>query len=93
MILTFTPLGQERAVELPADAGRQHAVAPPGHRCQCGHAAVVGGGKYVETRDTYAAVALCQKCGKRVGTFRAKVDTLFGIEEDERVYGMGIKIY
>lgn len=36
-------------------------------------------------------VALC--CKARVGTLRAEPETLFGIDEDEAVAGLGIRIY
>jgi hypothetical protein len=32
-------------------------------------------------------------CGARLGMLRVKVNTLFGLEEDERVFSMGVKIY
>jgi hypothetical protein len=46
---------------------------------------VQGTGKHIESHDTYAAGAICLCCGKSVGTLRARMDTIFGLEEDERV--------
>lgn len=54
---------------------------------------VQGTGKRIASYDTYAAPAICVKCKKHVGELQAKVSTLFGLEEDERVFSMGIKIY
>ena len=36
-------------------------------------------------------IAVC--CNKHAGTIRVETGTLFGVEEDERVLAMGIKIY
>lgn len=43
--------------------------------------------------DTYRARGGCLVCGAYVGELRMKVDTIFGIEEDERVFNMGIRVY
>lgn len=45
--------------------------------------------------DTYKAKAIhyATECGKTVGTIRCKVNSFFGLEEDEAVFRMGIKIY
>jgi len=54
---------------------------------------LTGGGKHIAGYDTYEAPAICCKCEKVVGTFYAKVSTIFGLEEDEAVMRMGAKIY
>ena len=55
--------------------------------------AVRGGGIRETTHDTYIADARCVQCGEPMGTLRAKVDTIFGIEEDERVLNSGCRVY
>lgn len=71
-----------------------------GVKCQCGAEPmfVSGAGKRISQdpklkHDTYEADAVCTKCSGHVGIIFAKVDTLFGIEEDERVFNMGVRIY
>lgn len=61
--------------------------------CGAAELPVAGRGRYVETRDTYAArgVALC--CGEDIGIIRARVDTIFGVEEDERVLHGRCRVY
>ena len=54
---------------------------------------VQGTGKHIDSYDTYAATAICTACEKAVGKLEVKVNTLFGLEEDERVFSMGVKIY
>lgn len=54
---------------------------------------VQGTGRRITSRDTYAASALCVACETVVGELRLKVDTLFGLEEDEAVFRLGVKIY
>ena len=46
---------------------------------------VQGAGKHIESRDTYAAVAVTRCCSRQIGTIRVMVNTIFGIEEDEAV--------
>jgi hypothetical protein len=54
---------------------------------------VQGTGKRIKNYDTYEAGAICVKCKKLVGELQVKVSTFFGLEEDERVFSMGIKVY
>jgi len=43
--------------------------------------------------DTWRADGIATCCDKPVGTIRVKIaGTLFGIEEDQRVYEMGVQI-
>jgi hypothetical protein len=68
------------------------AVAPPGGDSF----PVAGTGKSIDPdnrHDTYRADAVCLLCDAHVGVIRAKVDTLFGIEEDEAVMRLGVRIY
>lgn len=62
-------------------------------RCRVEPFAVQGGGMHIESHDTYAADAACAACKARVGTLRARMSTLFGLEEDERVLGSCVKVY
>jgi hypothetical protein len=45
------------------------------------------------THDTYVATAKCNACGEVIGEIRACVDTIFGIEEDERVLHGRFRVY
>jgi hypothetical protein len=57
---------------------------------------VSGHGKSIDPdarHDTWRADGSSVCCNVQIGTIRVKVSTLFGIEEDQRVYSMGIRIY
>lgn len=54
---------------------------------------VAGGGKHIKNQDTYSAPAGCVSCNMWVGDLEVQVSTLFGLEEDERIANMGIRIY
>ena len=43
--------------------------------------------------DTYYSDAHCVACGTHVGELRAKVETIFGIEEDTRVLHGRCRVY
>jgi hypothetical protein len=96
MRVTFTGNDDKkhRAIVPYEDAGH---VLVPGMlcpTCRIEPLRVKGTGKYVESSNTYAAHAVCaENCGAHLGTLRVQVNTLFGIEEDERVFASGIKIY
>ncbi len=95
MKLTFTPFDGS-PITLPSEASKQDSVSPDGWICQCGRGTVHGGGKYIDpnaAHDTYAARAICTNCGQHVGILRAKVSTLFGIDEDKRIARSYVKIY
>jgi hypothetical protein len=79
---------------VPPYEGASHADVP-GQNCpHCKkELRVQGTGKHIKSFDTYASVGICVACEKPVGEIQAKVNTLFGLEEDERVFSMGVKIY
>lgn len=54
---------------------------------------VHGRHKRIESHDTYASDAHALCCGKQVGTLRVKMNTVFGVEEDERVLSGPWKVY
>lgn len=62
-------------------------------KCKATPFSVAGTGKVPESHDTYAAEAVCLACKQRVGVLRAQVDTIFGIEEDERALRGPWKVY
>lgn len=43
--------------------------------------------------DTYRADAVCVACSAPAGVLRVSVDTIFGIEEDERVLHGRCRVY
>lgn len=55
---------------------------------------VAGDGARPSADDrAYECTAYCLACKARVGTVRAEVDTLFGVEEDERVLHGRCRVY
>ena len=54
---------------------------------------VRGTGKRISSFDTYSATAICYSCRREIGTLESKMKTLFGLEEDERVFRSGVTIY
>jgi hypothetical protein len=54
---------------------------------------VAGAGQHIESHDTYASSAVAICCSKIVGTLRARVSTVFGLVEDQRVLGGPWKVY
>lgn len=66
-------------------------------RCpRCGRRSAVharGTGKRAESRDTYVSEAVSTCCGLPLGTMRVTVETIFGIEEDERVLSGPWRVY
>ena len=63
--------------------------------CPCGSSAVVGDVRERSTAypDRYIAKGFCGGCRARRGMIYAKVDTLFGLEEDERVLSGPWRVY
>lgn len=51
------------------------------------------GARTIESRDTYVMPAVCDGCGEPSGEVRLKVDTLFGLEEDEAVLLGRARVY
>jgi hypothetical protein len=79
-LLMGDPSGRPLKVVQPYE-GADHANVP---KAQCPHCKqeplqVQGTGKRIKSHDTYSAGAICTN--------------LFGLEEDERVFSMGVKIY
>jgi hypothetical protein len=70
-------------------------VIVPNQNCQhCGEELKVQGkGNHIASHDTYAANAHCVNCKKVIGELQVKVDTIFGLEEDERVLCSRYKVY
>jgi hypothetical protein len=93
-IILVRPNGKRLPAKLPYE-GADFAVLVTG--CpECGaHEPKLQGTGRRPSKDGRAweadAVALC--CDRHVGTLRCEMNTLFGVEEDERVFRMGIKIY
>ena len=85
--------GKKVKVKVPYEGAAYTDV--PEHVCPCcgEPLQVQGTGKRIASFDTYAAVAVCTACDRPVGELQVKVNTLFGLEEDERVFAQGAKIY
>lgn len=66
------------------------AAAPA---CACGSVWVRGLGDDERGHDTITTRAVCAGCGARRGKLVVTVDTLFGIEEDERVMNGRCRVY
>ena len=54
---------------------------------------IAGTGIKHHSHDTYFADAIALCCRKKIGTIETKVDTVFGIEEDERVLNGPQRVY
>ena len=63
-----------------------------GWRCKCGDNRV-SGSEMRRGHDEYVAVARCYGCKAFCGTLYAKVDTIFGIEEDDAVLNGRARVY
>ena len=61
--------------------------------CEAYPFSVGGHGQHIHSHDTYAADASCIACGERVGVMYARVDTLFGLEEDEAIANGRARVY
>jgi len=86
-------------VSLTLPSGKVHPAAPPYEGAKhvvvrgidtcsaCGGSPlrVHGVGLPARSHDAYTSPAACTACGARVGTIRAQMDTIFGLEEDEAV--------
>lgn len=54
---------------------------------------VQGSGKRIAGHDVYEADGFAVCCGAPLGTIRAQVSTIFGLEEDERVLRGRARVY
>lgn len=72
-----------------------HVIVGGGTCAACGAAPLKarGRGDVTHTHDTYSCSGMCLCCGADVGTIKYKVDTIFGIEEDERVLKGRCRVY
>lgn len=82
--------------ELPLTLGELGDDAPSAD-CACpGCSAplrVLGSGREIGGHDYYRAKGFCASCRAYVGEIRAYVDTIFGLEEDERVLHGRPRVY
>jgi hypothetical protein len=100
IMLNTRPGEPEKRVDIPKPKEDVSAIEVPRTKCQCGAEPMLvhGAGKIIcpdskHRHDTYMADAVCVKCDGHVGILYAKMDTLFGLEEDERVMSMAVKVY
>lgn len=63
-----------------------------GWKCRCGSSRTSGRGMHHD-HDTYRSTGHCTDCGVELGPIVAKVSTIFGIEEDERVLHGRARVY
>jgi len=93
-IYLIRPTGKKVPAKLPYESADHAVLATDCPECGEHEAKVQGTGKR-SSQDKMAweadAVATC--CDRYVGTLRCEVSTLFGVEEDARVFSLGIKIY
>ena len=96
MKVTLTlPDGTAHRAKPPCEDAK-HADVPGIATCPaCGGPSlrVHGVGLPARSHDTYAIPAVCSSCGARVGTIRAQMDTIFGLEEDEAVLCSRYRVY
>ena len=61
--------------------------------CGCKPFNVFGRSRHIVDDREYHAEAFCTSCSAAVGTIIAKPDTIFGIEEDDRVLNGRCRVY
>lgn len=90
MIVTLKPREGASIRAAVVESG-EHVVVALCPSCGASDARVRGTGIRDRTHDTYVAAARCLECGSEVGDLRCKMDTIFGLSEDEAVlsYGRG----
>lgn len=77
-------------------AEAQHVVAEGATCPACGDSPLkVAGeaGATTESFDVIAGGAVCLRCRSRIGEIRAKLSTLFGVEEDRAVLSGRFRVY
>lgn len=67
------------------------AGACPG--CKAEPFRVQGGNRRIHDRETYVADGRCVDCGDAVGYIYARVETVFGLEEDRNVLEGRERVY
>jgi hypothetical protein len=99
MKITVTdPEGAVHKAKQPYGGSKHVTTTMTCPHCKAENISVSGTGKHKDPEasyDTYKAQAFhaSTECGKAVGTLRCKVGTFFGLEEDERILDLGVKIY
>jgi hypothetical protein len=93
MKITVSVGGAKRAATRPFETADHVMVAGVCPLCGIEPFKVRGTGVSRNDHDSYYADAECVACSKFVGTIRAKFDTIFGIEEDERVLNGLYEVY
>lgn len=95
MKVTVQVEGKTRSATLPEDYENAEYVTVSGTCPHCGVEPfnVRGGGIMSKDHDSKYAEASCLACGKHVGRMRVRFDTIFGIEEDERVLNGRYRVY
>ena len=90
MKLTFSPNdGGIVSLPMPPDGSPDVDTGKP---CAC-DATRVRGIDPTHDYDTYTSQAICVGCGAHRGKLRVKVDTLFGIDEDNAVLHGRCRVY
>jgi len=99
-LITRPASGRSRRLrcKLPHPGADHVSVLGLGYACpRCGQAPVKAqGGRMRRSADdrAYEADAYCAACKRPLGAIlRAEIDTLFGLEEDERVLGGMARVY
>ena len=60
---------------------------------ECKEPLRVYGGDTTQDHDTYSAPAYCWACRSEIGTIKVRVQTIFGIEEDNAVLNGRCRVY
>ena len=77
----------------PGDPSVRFPVPCPGCSPRAEEIRVRGTGISRRTHDACIAAAVCASCGGKMGEIVARVDTIFGLEEDERVLRGRPRVY
>lgn len=94
MNLSITIDDQQHSIENVDSSSAQVKGMECCPRCKAkGPVRVAGKNLRIESHDTYASDGLALCCMKRLGTIRAVMSTIFGLEEDERVLNGRPRVY
>lgn len=85
--------GPRIRARLPYEGAEYVVLSAPCPSCDTPAAPIAGKGVDTTTHSTHEAEAIATCCGARVGRLIVTLDTLFGIEEDNRVLNGPWRVY
>lgn len=92
MKITVEVNGRARKATLPYECA-EFVIVDDVDCPRCGKPLAVQSGQPRVDHDRYRALAWCVVCKAKIGEMVVVVDTIFGIEEDERVLNARCRVY